>query len=1057
MIKYLSPGFFLFRSPVMPIKSIMKLNEALNRYEQSQNQLDFDVVKDCLADNVFQEGIYLASKEMFKLLNDWVSGVEYDKNKIQRLIKSLHKYYSRMSTRSTPYGLFAGCCLGTVTENPTILDLTNRKFRKNIRFDSNFAIRLAEFLSKDLYIKSKSKYYANTSMYTVGDKNLYIEYALKTNQKSYSLSAVTNSIYIENVLAKAKIGSTFDELVNCVILEGVDKQDISNFIDELINSQILVSELSYSVTGEEYLSTLVGKLKYFNYDELFIKQLEEILDCMNFSSFDLSKTIEIDKKINSLKTPKFSGEILQSDLYYESSRLNINSKVIDEISIIAQELQSLISPFVSKDLENFRVRFAARFEEREVALAQALDPDTGVGYSLAVNGNTENMPLLDGIIVKPVEEDKLSTKYNFIQTLVNKVIKSFYQNRESIYVISDEDVKKLNEINRNLTTKITSSYVFGNIVAKSSESVDQGDYKFYPYQLHTPYASKLFSRFAHGSVDIKKEILELCAFEQDVNPHIILAEVAYLPEGHAANLVSRPTLRNYEISYLSLPTIPDDKALALDDLMISIRNNRVVIRSKKLNKEVMPMLSNSYNPKLGQPLYKFLADIESQHCKLNFVWNWGVFSDEPFLPRIEYKKFILSRARWNISKKSFERLTYKQSKEYLFKIRSECNIPRYVYLSQGGDNELFVDLDNSIGQDHIIQYVKKSNVFLYEVLQNTDSFLVNDGKDVYTSEIILPFNVDQPLYQDKISIKGQSNSSIERIFAPGSEWTYFKLYGGNKILEYILVELITPLLTIAVKNGGADSWFFIRYNDPENHIRVRVHKGKNEMLWQNIVTDISETVNKFIYNEQIVRLTLDTYVREVERYGRLTMENSETIFFVDSVAVVSCLNLLMSNKDETQRWQIALFGIDQLLNDFGYSLEDKCFLLKKLYSSFLNEFAGNEKSDVGKLEFSLDKKYRSNAKKVHESILEMNNIKELNSVINFFSDRSTNYKPAIAEIKNKLSDQMNNYFDLDYLISSYIHMFMNRLMLSRRREHELVVYHHLSKFYITAVAKSKKK
>ena len=246
MIKYLSPGFFLFRSPVMPIKSIMKLNEALNRYEQSQNQLDFDVVKDCLADNVFQEGIYLASKEMFKLLNDWVSGVEYDKNKIQRLIKSLHKYYSRMSTRSTPYGLFAGCCLGTVTENPTILDLTNRKFRKNIRFDSNFAIRLAEFLSKDLYIKSKSKYYVNTSMYTVGDKNLYIEYALKTNQKSYSLSAVTNSIYIENVLAKAKIGSTFDELVNCVILEGVDKQDISNFIAYLSKAKIIQTPWAFS-------------------------------------------------------------------------------------------------------------------------------------------------------------------------------------------------------------------------------------------------------------------------------------------------------------------------------------------------------------------------------------------------------------------------------------------------------------------------------------------------------------------------------------------------------------------------------------------------------------------------------------------------------------------------------------------------------------------------------------------------------------------------------------------------------------------------------------------
>jgi len=60
-----------------------------------------------------------------------------------------------------------------------------------------------------------------------------------------------------------------------------------------------------------------------------------------------------------------------------------------------------------------------------------------------------------------------------------------------------------------------------------------------------------------------------------------------------------------------------------------------------------------------------------------------------------------------------------------------------------------------------------------------------------------------------------------RRFAPGSPWLYVKLYGGITNAEAVLRDTVWPFAQEVRAEGLASQFFFIRYADPDNHVRVR--------------------------------------------------------------------------------------------------------------------------------------------------------------------------------------------------------------------------------------------
>ena len=287
----------------------------------------------------------------------------------------------------------------------------------------------------------------------------------------------------------------------------------------------------------------------------------------------------------------------------------------------------------------------------------------------------------------------------------------------------------------------------------------------------------------------------------------------------------------------------------------------------------------------------------------------------------------------------------------------------------------------------------------------------------------------------------------QRNFILGDEWLYYKIYSGPKTLDTILKEIIKPVTELLIEHNTIDKWFFIRYADPKHHLRVRFHSSKKDNIG-TIINTFYPHFKKFVDQDLIWKLQTDTYLREIERYGLNTIDVSENLFYYDSKMVVDLLDLLEGSQGEELRWLFSLRAIDSLLNGFNYNDDEKSKLLLRLSSGFLQEFG-----DSKYLRRQLGDKFRVERKKI-ESFMALNeeDDTEYNPILEILKIKEKNVKNLVLKIL-ELNSRSSLSVELDFLMSSYIHMFMNRIFKSNNRKHELVCYDFLSRHYKSILAR----
>lgn len=291
-------------------------------------------------------------------------------------------------------------------------------------------------------------------------------------------------------------------------------------------------------------------------------------------------------------------------------------------------------------------------------------------------------------------------------------------------------------------------------------------------------------------------------------------------------------------------------------------------------------------------------------------------------------------------------------------------------------------------------------------------------------------------------------SQIKRSYNPGSEWIYYKIFTGPKTADLLLTNLIKPVVDKLYKKNLIEKWFFIRYADPKFHLRIRF-KVTNIGNVGEIISEFSTLSESLIEKDLIWKIQLDTYQREIERYGISTMEASETLFFYDSEMIVHLLDLIDdSDEGEELRWLFGIRAIDSFLYDFNLSENDKLVLLEQLKINFCAEFNMNRF-----LKKQLDKKFIAHEKKIMQFIeMSRDDGSELTPLINIIHKKSGNNATVINDITNIIEPEKLNSF-----LGSHIHMIMNRLFRSKNRLYEMVVYYFLFKYYKAAIGKRKYK
>ncbi len=291
---------------------------------------------------------------------------------------------------------------------------------------------------------------------------------------------------------------------------------------------------------------------------------------------------------------------------------------------------------------------------------------------------------------------------------------------------------------------------------------------------------------------------------------------------------------------------------------------------------------------------------------------------------------------------------------------------------------------------------------------------------------------------------------IRRKFIPGSRWLYFKIYTGIKTADEVATRTLLPLLRELYEAKLIDDWFFIRYTDPDFHLRLRLLVARPEH-YAAIFARIGSSVEPLVDNGAVVKVVCDTYVREIERYGAGTMEAVERLFGIDSRAVLELLDRVAeepADRRETVRWQLALLLLDDAMTAFGREPEEKLRLFSNMAGNFKQEFGFTSHPFTRQI----NDKYRRYRAEIEKGLSVREPFAAYEPVLR---RRRAELERVAAEIL-RIKDEDSAPPSTDELLGSIAHMTMNRWFRTGNRQFELVVYDFLSKYFESSVARTKR-
>jgi lantibiotic biosynthesis protein len=711
------------------------------------------------------------------------------------------------------------------------------------------------------------------------------------------------------------------------------------------------------------------------------------------------------------------------------------TQIVETLHVINR----LNKPQENINLQTFIKRFTERYENTEMPLLEVLDVETGIGYIESYKGDI--LPMVDDIAVPPKPSTDTEITFTKKDTyLLKKLTAALVANKYEL------------QINETELTDFENSWdALPPSMAVMFRLLD--DEKIFIESVGGSSAVNLLGRFAHGNGDIHDIVKDIVSVEEAQNPDVIFAEIVHLPESRLGNILQHPAFRKYEIPFLAKSSVNSNYQITLQDLYVSVNNNKIILRSKKLNKQIIPRLSTAHNYSYrALPVYQFLCDLQLQDNQTGIYFNWGVLENlYQFLPRVSYKNCIVYAATWHFEKKDIESFLLKTDAallEAIAEFRIKWKLPLLIVLADN-DNELLINIEDVLMIQIWLDTVKNRKSFIIkEYLDHTKNAVVKgiDGK-YFTNQFIATLVKSKVTYQTQILTVENNITPVEQTFAIGSQWLYYKIYCGTKLADSILTKAILPLVQILLQQKNITSFFFIRYNDPHFHLRIRF-KLTDVIDVAEVIQLFTQQIAPYLNNNTVWKIQTDTYKRELNRYGKQAITIAEDLFYYDSIAVIKLLQLYEDDAREQVRWQWAIKSIDDLLNDFELTLPEKCNLFEQIKNAFHTEYNANKF-----LKNQLATKYRTHKNTV-EKILSKP-FEHTNQEDIIFAEKSNQTK-LMAQALSKMESEKQLEVNINSLLTSYIHMLINRIVPANPRLHELVIYDMLFQYYKSMIEKLKK-
>lgn len=1047
--------YFMLRTPLIPYQIYTELNSLEG--EQAERHL-FNLMKNR---SDIREALYVASPSMYYSLirMDKFSDAS-KKNKKNQLVKSALKYLIRMSTRPTPFGLCSSVASGRIGEKTELIIPENSSFKKRARPDMEWFLKVIGILEEEEEVLSSLKVYRNHSLYYNGNRVKLLFHTgfgqLFKDENNYNKQpTIRFTQVVEDVFKKADNPISFSALVYS-IKERYPEADIETIIDfmkELLKQEFLISEIRPSLMHVNLLEDLIETLINNQIHHPILKELNSVralfneYNCTSVGGGENILTLLKEK----MKKITDAESFIQVDLAMDTQTLVLSKKVKDTVEKAAETLWKLSPPHSGfEHIDRYREDFVERYGTyQEVPLLTLLDEDMGLGYPATY----EFPPSFRSL--KKARDKFTPYRTKVLLELMTKAIKDGSMEIN----LTDQDVERLSgkeqlEQFDPASQAPISMELYFQILADCEADIDEGNFEMIiGGNPGSAAAGKTFGRFIDILDEtIENKITDTSNKEQTLYNDSIVAELVYLPPaGRSANLMISKNTREYEIAIGTNASKPLDKQILLDDIVVGCNLESFYLKSKRLNKKIIPVTCHMLDYSNAPNVCRFLREIALEGVRHWMPFDWGELEHSYALPAIRYKNILLSPAEWKVDPLTLELDTDNSAENFIayFKDwRKKRGIPRYVYVTRS-DNRVLLDLENSLHLEILAhdfkQLSKGQTIRITETgMKDTANQLVkNKNGDAFFAEFVFPLiknnhiTYENTLNKNKMQIKKDFIPDKQRLKLPGSEWLYIKLYGMNHRVEEFLYNGFYKLAKEAKETKWAKQAFFIRYIDDIPHIRIRI-KGDPALLVTQGIPSIYKWANSMKEEGLLNRMVIDTYDPEIERYGGSKLiSNAESFFSKDSESVAYYLGLRRFQQFDISEELFGAISVIDILEEFLPSFKDQLNWLNESvnYKDYKKEFR-QLKSQL--LRYGNTADNWANLQKDEKGQM-------VSSLLNTRRETLRLYADRVREENER--GLLTNH--IDDLIGSVIHMHINRLIgVDRTRETKIITLarhtlHHL--------------
>jgi thiopeptide-type bacteriocin biosynthesis protein len=839
----------------------------------------------------------------------------------RRVGSRVFRYASRMSTRATPYGAFAGSALAQLGDN-TSLHFHEVPLRLVARPDMGWLNGLCDEIERRPEVLEHLSLAVRPGLSSVGGR-LFTNSQRDQGNEQISLKLTP---VVSDVLRLARDPIPCTELIRALLTtdssSGRSREKITTLLINLIDAGILISDMRMPLTVHSPATWLSRRLLSIPQSSKEGQALAEIVELCGAWRGTVEEHTAISNTAQRLRKADVS---IQVDANLNLRDASIHTRV-GERAARAAELLLGMSPYPKglPHVQRYKAAFISRYGEGPaVSLIDVVDAHRGIG------------PLSN----YPATSSMANPKRN--RALKNMLVSALV-NRSSCVDLDDYDLAQLaTSTSKDFPSSVDIAFFLG---AQSDSDVDRGDFDLTvsPF-VGSRSGGRTMARFAHNlGTKAADSLRRFALLEEGLTHNCIWAELFTMPQrGRLANLLIRPRVREYEILEGAVTSVESSKSVSLSDILLCVSSGNFCLIHRPSGKRLVVTHGNMLNPARLSAIAQLIVELGSDGVTALSGFDWGEIKDSPFLPRVSRDRIIMSPAQWRISPRDFwlglSARPIGQIVDAIHKWRDEWRVPEYVYMA-AGDNRILLNL---LDKEHCVELARsvsdpEKHLVLQEMLPRwKDVIGIRSNHGQHLAEFVVSLvraedsSSGAPGGQPCIQY---ASSDIQDRRFPGSEWLYLKIYCPVAIQNHFLEDIVARYVSGVIQKQLAQSWFFIRYTDPDPHIRLRF-KGDPAKL-QNELLPLSISWARSLQREDLCgRFTIDTYEREVDRYGGpFILTCVEELFCVDSVSVLDLIQLVHEHRLEDELVAIVAFSIEGLVRSLGLG-EERRRIWYELYST----------------------------------------------------------------------------------------------------------------------------